>query len=218
MKLTRFLLAAALLAASLAQAGEPPKTLVELAGARPEAARLKDSVLVIVDAQREYLDGRLPLAGMEASLKEAAQLLGRARKAGTPVVHVVHKGKGALFNPASPYFEIVPALRPAAGEPVVEKSLVSAFAGTPLESILAGSGRKKLVLVGFMTHHCVSTTARAALDLGYAVTVVGNATATRDLPDGKGGAIPAAALQAVTLAGLADRTATVVATERDIAE
>lgn len=218
MKLTRFLLAAALLAASLAQAGELPKTLVELAGARPEAARLKDSVLVIVDAQREYLDGRLPLAGMEASLEEAAQLLGRARKAGTPVVHVVHKGKGALFNPASPYFEIVSALRPAAGEPVVEKSLVSAFAGTPLESILAGSGRKKLVLVGFMTHHCVSTTARAALDLGYAVTVVGNATATRDLPDGKGGAIPAAALQAATLAGLADRTATVVTMEQDIAE
>ncbi len=134
------------------------------------------------------------------------------------MVHVVHKGKGALFNPASPYFEIVPALRPAAGEAVVEKSLVSAFAGTSLESILAGSGRKKLILVGYMTHHCVSTTARAGLDLGYAVTVVGNATATRDLPDGKGGAIPAAALQAATLAGLADRTATVVAGEGDIAE
>lgn len=218
MKLTHFLLAAGLMAASLAPAAELPKTLVELAGARPEAARLKDSVLVIVDAQREYLDGRLPLAGMEASLKDAALLLGRARKAGTPVVHVVHKGKGALFNPASPYFEIVPALRPAVGEPVVEKSLVSAFAGTPLESMLAGTGRKKLILVGYMTHHCVSTTARAALDLGYAVTVVGSATATRDLPDGKGGAIPAAELQAATLVGSADRTASVVATELDIGE
>ena len=50
-----------------------------------------------------------------------------------------------------------------------------------------------------MTHNCVSSTARSALDSGYRVTIVANATATRDLPDGKGGIIGAATLQAATL-------------------
>lgn len=218
MKRTFLLFGAVLAFAASALAAEPPKTLVEMAGARPEAARLKDAALVIIDAQREYLDGHLPLAGMDASIKEAALLLDRARKAGAPVVHIVHKGKGAWFNPASPYFEIVPPLRPLPGEPVVEKTLVSAFAGTGLNDLLAHTGRKKLILVGYMTHHCVSTTARAANDLGYAVTVVASATATRGLPDGKGGAIPAAVIQAASLAELADRTATVVPLGRNIAE
>lgn len=218
MKLTILLLTASLLLAPFAFAAEPPKTLVEMAGARPEAARLNDAVLVIIDAQREYLDGRLPLAGMDASIKEASLLLERARKAGAPVVHVVHRGTGAFFNPAGPYFEIVPPLRPLPGEPVVEKTRVSAFAGTGLNDLLARTGRKKLILVGYMTHHCVSTTARAANDLGYAVTIVATATASRDLPDGKGGAIPAAALQAASLAELSDRTATVVPAGRDIGD
>jgi nicotinamidase-related amidase len=61
-----------------------------------------------------------------------------------------------------------------------------------------------------MTHMCVSSTARAALDLGYGCTVVGNACATRDLPDGHGGVVSAAELHRVELAALRDRFAVVV--------
>ena len=45
----------------------------------------------------------------------------------------------------------------------------------------AALGVKKLVLAGFMTHMCVSSTARAALDLGFQTTVPADASATRDL-------------------------------------
>lgn len=218
MKLSHLALLSGLLFPLFAQADGMPKTLVELAGYTPEAAHLKDAVLIIVDAQREYVDGHVPLTGMTASLNEAEHLLQRARLAGTPVVHVVHKGKGVLFDPSGAYVEIVPQLRPLPGESVVAKSKISAFTGTELNDILARTGRKKLIIVGYMTHNCVSTTARDALDKGYAVTIVGNATATRDLPDGHGGVIPAAQVQAANLAALADRTATVVADERDIAE
>ena len=55
-----------------------------------------------------------------------------------------------------------------------------------------------------------STTARAALDLGLAVTIAADATATRALPDPLGGApLPAAALQRASLAALADRFAVI---------
>ncbi|MDO8989678.1 MAG: cysteine hydrolase family protein [Sideroxyarcus sp.] len=202
--------------AASVQAGELPKTLFEMAGAKAEPAKLSNSVLIIIDAQREYVDGALPLAGVEAAISETARLLVRARKSGTPVIHVVHKGKGALFNPDGPYFEIVAALRPRQDESIIEKARVSAFADTRLEDAIQRTGRKNLIIVGFMTHNCVSSTARAARDLSYVPTIVALATATRDLPDGRGGVVSAAVLQTASLAALADRTAWVVQKELDI--
>lgn len=208
-----------MLATSLAaHAADIPRTLFEVAGAQQHAATLADGVLVIIDAQREYRDGALPLAGVDAAITEIGKLLARARQAGTPVIHVVHKGSGALFDPAQPGFEIVAPLRPNTDETVIEKSRVSAFFGTGLEEAIKRTGRHNLILVGFMTHNCLSSTARQARDLGYPPTVVAAATATRDLPDGKGGVIAASALQAASLAALADRSASVVPRELDIAE
>jgi len=98
-----------------------------------------------------------------------------------------------------------------AGEPVLPKGLPNAFAGTALEARLRETGRRELILAGFMTHMCISSTARAALDLGYRTTVVAGATATRDLPDPIGpGTVPAADVQRAALAALADRFAVVV--------
>jgi len=201
-----------------AQAAALPKTLFEMAGAKPEPAKLSNAVLIIVDAQREYVNGALPLAGVDAAIAETAQLLTRARKSGTPVIHIMHKGKGALFNPDGHYFEIVAPLQPLSSETVIEKMRVSAFADTRLEEAIRRTGRKNLIIVGFMTHNCVSSTARAARDLGYVPTIVATATATRDLPDGKGGVVAAFALQAASLAELADRTAWVVQKEKEIRE
>ncbi len=47
-------------------------------------------------------------------------------------------------------------------------------------------GVTDLVLAGFMTHVCVNSTARAAFNLGYRPTVVGEATATRSVPNPAG--------------------------------
>lgn len=65
-----------------------------------------------------------------------------------------------------------------------------------------------------MTHMCVSSTARAALDLGYRVTVAGDAAATRDLPDPSGGVISADALHRAALAELGDRFAVVTTVDQ----
>ena len=54
-----------------------------------------------------------------------------------------------------------------------------------------------------MTHMCVNSTARGAFNLGYAPTVVAGATATRALP-GPTGVVPSEALQAASLAAIAD--------------
>ena len=188
----------------------PARTLLELLGATPEAARLSDSILLIIDAQREYVDGALPLADIGDALTVGGGLLQRARAAGTPIVHVLHRGGGPLFDPQGAGFQPAAPLIPQTGEAVVEKTLANAFAGTTLDETLAATGRRHLVVIGFMTHNCVSSTVRAARERGYTCTVVAPATATRDLPDGRGGTIPAAALQAACLVGLSDTMAKIV--------
>lgn len=198
--------------------GEIPKTLFAMASVQPESARLANSVLIIIDAQREYTDGALPLAGIDEAVNEITRLLVRARKAGAPVIHIVHKGKGTLFNPDGPYFEIVAPLQPLADEAIIEKTRVSAFVDTELEAAIQRTGRKNLIIVGFMTHHCVSSTTRAARDLGYMPTIVASTTATRDLPDNHGRVVKASELQTAILAELADGIASVVQNERDIQE
>ncbi|HEV7368907.1 cysteine hydrolase family protein [Arenibaculum sp.] len=189
-----------------------PKTLLQHAGVPSTPGRLGDAVVVLVDFQMEYVGGALRLVGVDAAVAQAAKLLRLARETGTPVFHVVHHGRagGALFDPEGPHCAIVPDLAPAGDEAVIRKTLPNAFAGTDLADRIDATGRKDLILAGFMTHMCVAATARAALDLGYRGTVVAGATATRDLPDPLGGVVPADAVHRATLAALADRFAVVV--------
>jgi nicotinamidase-related amidase len=189
-----------------------PKTLLQLAGADPAPPRLADSVLLLIDAQGEYRDGKLPLEGIDPSLEVLAGLLARARQAGAVVIHVAHKGRaGGLFDREAAGGAILPQAAPRQGEAVVEKPLPNAFAGTDLAERLAATGRRNLVVAGYQTHMCISSTARAALDLGYRVTIPADACATRALPDPLGGEpISGAAIHRHALAELADRFAIVV--------
>ncbi len=185
-----------------------PKTLLELAGADLSLPLLSGACLVLIDRQNEDRAGPLALPGADAAIASAAKLLSRARAAGATIVHIAHKGRpGGLFDREAERGAIVAELKPLADEPVVEKALPNAFAGTGLKERLEAVGRKNLVLAGFMTHMCVSSTARAALDLGFRVTIDAASCATRDLPDGRGGAIPAATVHDVALAELSDRFA-----------
>ncbi|MBN8231276.1 cysteine hydrolase [Corallococcus macrosporus] len=191
-----------------------PRTLLSMLGAPPaHPSPLDRAVLVIVDAQAEYLpSGNLPLAGIDAAVAETARLLELARRHGTPVFHVVHHGPAGstIFDPRGPGSAIIPAVAPKEGEAVVTKALPNSFAGTDLHARIQATGRKELIIAGFMTHMCVSATTRAALDLGYSNTVVAAATATRDLPGPTGGVVPAAELQRNELAALGDLFALVV--------
>ncbi len=191
------------------------KTLFEMAGADLTPARVADAALVLIDLQNEYRAGPIAVSNAEAGIGQAARLLAAAREQGSPVFHVAHRGQpGSLFDRDAERGQIADALTPAEDETMVEKGLPNAFAHTELAALLEATGRKNLVLAGFMTHMCVSSTARAAVDLGYRVTIAEPACGTRDLPDGTGGVVPAATLHQVALAELADRFA-IVARELD---
>lgn len=189
-----------------------PKTLLQIVGAPATPSRVTDAALVLIDCQREYVDGKLALPDVGPALEEAGRVLALARKGGAPVIHIAHHGArgAAIFDPTGPYVSIVDPVIPRGGEPIVIKGKPNAFAGTDLDARLRALGKKELIVVGFMTHMCVSSTVRAALDLGYRCTVVANACATRDLPGGHGEVVRAETLHRAELAGLADRFAVVV--------
>ena len=189
-----------------------PKTLLDFSGVALAPARFEEAVLLLIDHQQEYSAGKLKLPGVAAAVDAIGRLQEAARNAGTPIVHIAQNGRagGALFDPEGAMVKFIAGIEPEKNEITVIKSLPNAFAKTELDGRLKATGRTDLIVAGFMTHMCVSATARAALDLGYRTTVVAEATATRDLPDTTGGIIDAATVKRVALAELADRFAKVV--------
>lgn len=207
-----------------ALAAEPaarPATLLALAGAASQPGRLSASVVLIIDAQHDYTEtGKLRLAGIADALHQTARLLQRARATHVPVIHIQQlspPGRG-VFEIGTPAVAFAPEAAPVAGETILTKALPNAFAGTSLDAALRQLGRRELIISGYMTHMCVSATARSALDHGYHVTVIADACATRDLPGVDGEPIRAADVHRIALAELADRFATVVPTLDQIAD
>jgi nicotinamidase-related amidase len=188
------------------------KTFVEMFGFDHPAARLSEAVVLVIDMQREYLDGAVPLPDLSAAVAGTAKLIARAQAQHAPVIHVVNQGpKGnLLFNSEGPYYAEISDIAAHAGESIVVKHLPNAFAGTNLQELITQTGRRQLIIAGCTTHVCVSATARAALDLGYQTTVVANATTSRDLWDHKGNRIAAELVKQIALAELRDAFAVVV--------
>lgn len=184
-------------------------TLNELFGRTVLSARLGVAPLVLIDCQNDYLSGPLALAGIDAAVEAGGRLLDAARARGSKIIHVVQRGSaGGLFDLDGTGGAVIDRLAPIVGESIVVKTRPNGFSDTTLFDELGDTGGG-MIVAGFMTHNCVSSTVRAALDLGLLPTVAADATATRDLPL-FGGIMDAAEIQRAELAGLADRHAVVV--------
>jgi len=150
---------------------------------------------------------------MDAAVGNIKQLVSAARNAGRPIVHVRHLGTvGGLFDPQGERGEFIPGLEPEGDETIIGKLLPSAFHGTGLEKHLQDLGSLDLIVCGFMSHSSVSTTVRAAKNLGFRCTLVEDACATRDLPY-KGGILSAEHVQQTEMAIMADNFATLALTK-----
>ncbi len=190
-----------------------PTTLRDLMGLGHQPCTLQDAALVMIDCQNTYREGIMQLTGVELALKEARRVLDRARALGRPVIHIQHDaGPGTPYDVRADIGRIADIVAPQNGETVITKGYPNSFVQTPLDDELKRLGVKNLVLVGFMTHMCVNSTARGAFNLGYAPTVVASATATRDLALPDGSLVRADALQPASIATMRDLFAAIAPT------
>lgn len=151
----------------------------------------------------------LDITPLVATIRPIAKLLAVGRKAGLLIVHT-REGHLPDLSDCPPYklersrragaeigskgplgrllvrgevgHDFVEALRPLEREIVVDKPGYSAFAHTGLQHVLTKRGIETLILTGVTTEVCVSSTLRAAVDLGYRCITVSDACASGD-PD-----------------------------------
>lgn len=90
---------------------------------------------------------------------------------------------GRFLVKGEPGTEILPAMRPVAREPVIDKAGFSAFHQTTLDTVLRVRGIDTLLLAGFTTQCCVASTLRSAVDHGYACVLLQDACAAYDPAD-----------------------------------
>jgi nicotinamidase-related amidase len=175
---------------------------------------MPDTALLVIDIQNDYFPGgAMELEGADAAAAKAGSAMTRFRRENKPVIHVRHlsvRPGSTFFLPGTRGAEIHAAVAPQAAETIVEKNFPNSFRATNLEQTLKGLGVKNLVVAGMMTHMCVDATVRHAADLGYKITLLGDACATR-AQSYAGEQVPARQVHAAFLAALNGFYAKVVA-------
>jgi biuret amidohydrolase len=92
---------------------------------------------------------------------------------GAPSLRIGAPGPmGRILIRGEPGHDIIPALYPIAGEPVIDKPGKGAFYQTDLDLMLHNRGIENLLVCGVTTEVCVNTTVREANDRGYRCIVV----------------------------------------------
>lgn len=95
---------------------------------------------------------------------------------GEPTARIGAPGPmGRILIRGEPGHDIVPALAPLPGEPVIDKPGKGAFYATDLAAVLEARDIATLLVCGVTTEVCVHTTVREANDRGYRCAVIADA-------------------------------------------
>lgn len=177
--------------------------------------------LIVIDAQNEFSEkGHRSVPGHDKILARIHWHVHRAREGGEPIAWVRHHNKpneSPAFTPgnwgAEPSSGLGPNPLPVC-EKLFQKDVFGAFFGTGLEEWLHTMKVDGLLLVGFFTHICLSTSAREALVHGFSVSIDSAATGARVLVDPLLGRQTADEVRRSALLQLSDRGAEIVGVDQ----
>jgi nicotinamidase-related amidase len=180
----------------------------------PELTDRRRTALVVVDVQNDFCSegGTVhaaggSLAGYATALPRMRLLIGAARGAGVPVIHVRmlslpggrtdtpgwlririraagsygglgENGVWRYTEPGTWGADFVAGLGPVGDEAVVDKYRSSAFFGTNLDSLLRAAGVSNVVVIGCTTEGCIDSTVRDAGFRDYIAVVPEDAVAS----------------------------------------
>lgn len=165
----------------------------------------ENTALLIVDPYNDFMSegGKLYKQTLETAkevgfYENMRKLVPAARAAGIPVFIVPHhkaekndyenwyavtssqKGSARvqLFGAGTWGGEWNPEFGPKPGDVIIKEHWAqSGFANTDLDQQLKQRGIRRVIVVGFLANTCIESTGRFAMELGYHVTLVKDATA-----------------------------------------
>ena len=144
-----------------------------------------NAALILIDIQNDYFKGgRNELFQPNAAAVNAAKALSLFRELNRPLFHIQHvsiQENATFFLPDSDGVQIHASVSPLKEETVLIKHAPNAFLNTPLADKLHNLGITHLVICGMMSHMCIDTTVRSAIEHGFQVTVLDDACTTKDL-------------------------------------
>lgn len=147
--------------------------------------------LLVIDVQKEYFDGALPITHPAGHLEQILKVMDQAAEKGVATAVIRHHQS----DPESPIFRLNSAMwnlhdevesRPR--DILIDKQLPGSFTGTELDKWLKSIDADTLSIAGYMTHMCCDTTARQAFHRGYQVEFLRDATGTLDVENAAGAA------------------------------
>jgi nicotinamidase-related amidase len=146
---------------------------------------LEKKAIMVIDMLNDFVTGNLKSERGGHIVPKLKKLIESARKKGVPVIYsndahlpqdaeVVHKwGKHAIKGTKGA--EVIPELKPAKKDYIVEKRTYSSFFETGLDSLLRGlhrgEGVRTVILGGLHTNICVRHTAADAFFRGYKIII-----------------------------------------------
>ena len=166
----------------------------------------KTTALIVIDFQKEYSTGKMPIPDGAKAAENAKKLIAFADKNKMPVFQVQHvtPAGSAVFAVDGDTVKFMPGMEPRTSDILVKKDTVSVFASSDIDKQLKARGIKTVVIAGLMTHACVAGAARDAAPLGYNVVVASDASATRDITRANGDKINKDDLHRAALAEVED--------------
>ena len=138
-----------------------------------------NTALIVIDVQNQVMSGTHDRDGVVANI---ATVVDKARAADVPVIWV-QDSLNENSPPGSEGWQIVPELKPADVDPLVQKDYADSFEDTTLESVLAPLEIGKLVVSGAQTDECIRSTLHGAIVRGYDAVLVSDAHTTEDLSE-----------------------------------
>jgi nicotinamidase-related amidase len=180
---------------------------------------LKNSnpALILVDVQKAFLEPNYP--GLKrnnlGAEKTCGLILNKWRELKLPVFHVRHSSVNpdSKLHISKPGFSFNDYVSPIKGEPVLTKSVNSAFIGTNLEILLNDQNLETLIIVGMTTNHCISTTVRMSGNLGYKTYLISDSTAAYNTMGLDGQMIDCETIYKTSLASLNEEFTTIISSE-----
>jgi len=176
--------------------------------------------LLVIDVQKEYFSGALPVSHPAGSLDNILAVMDAAAAHGLPLAVIQHASPdpaAPVFQMGGPGWELMPEVARRPRDVLIAKQLPGSFTGTDLAGWLAEVGADTVVICGYMTQMCCDTTSRQAFHRGLGVEFLSDATGTLDITN-DAGKVSADQLHRAILVTQAMRFARVLSTAQWVRE